>query len=83
MSRLANCWDNSPQESFFGHMKDELDITECNSFGELKYCINGYMNYYNNERYQWDICKMTPNQYNKYLRKGHYIIPGKGKAKVA
>lgn len=23
MSRRANCWDNAPQESFFGHAKDE------------------------------------------------------------
>lgn len=22
MSRRGNCWDNSPQESYFGHMKD-------------------------------------------------------------
>ena len=26
MSRKANCWDNAPQESFFGHMKDEIHI---------------------------------------------------------
>lgn len=26
MSRKANCWDNAPQESFFGHMKDEINI---------------------------------------------------------
>ena len=26
MSRKGNCWDNSPQESFFGHMKDEVDL---------------------------------------------------------
>ncbi len=83
MSRRGNCWDNAPQESFLGHMKDEITITECNRFKELKYCINEYINYYNNERYQWDICKMTPNQYNKYLRKGNYIIPGKNKVKVA
>ncbi|NCD07587.1 MAG: IS3 family transposase, partial [Spirochaetia bacterium] len=25
MIRRANCWDNSPQESFCGHMKDEID----------------------------------------------------------
>ena len=25
MSRRGNCWDNAPQESFFGHMKDEID----------------------------------------------------------
>ena len=24
MSRRSNCWDNAPQESFFGHMKDHL-----------------------------------------------------------
>ena len=24
MSRRGNCWDNAPQESFFGHMKDEV-----------------------------------------------------------
>ena len=24
MSRRGNCWDNAPQESFFGHMKEEL-----------------------------------------------------------
>ena len=24
MSRCGNCWDNAPQESFFGHMKDEI-----------------------------------------------------------
>ena len=24
MSRRGNCWDNAPQESFYGHMKDKL-----------------------------------------------------------
>jgi transposase InsO family protein len=24
MSRRGNCWDNAPQESFLGHMKDEM-----------------------------------------------------------
>ena len=27
MSRKANCWDNSPKESFFDHMKDEINIS--------------------------------------------------------
>lgn len=26
MSRRANCLDNAPQESFYGHMNDEIDI---------------------------------------------------------
>jgi len=26
MSRRGNCWDNAPQESFFGHLKDETNL---------------------------------------------------------
>ena len=26
MSRRGNCWDNSPQKSYFGHMRDELNL---------------------------------------------------------
>ena len=29
MSRRGNCWDNAPQESFFGHFKDEASIKAC------------------------------------------------------
>ena len=31
MSRRGNCWDNAPQESFFGHLKDEAHIKACES----------------------------------------------------
>lgn len=82
MSRRVNCWDNAPQESFFGHMKDEINITDCNTFAELKYCIDDYMDYNNNDRYQWKLCKMPPNEYNKYIRKRNYFIPGKDRVKV-
>lgn len=29
MSRKGNSWDNAPQESFFGHMKDEIKADPC------------------------------------------------------
>lgn len=32
MSRRGNCRDNAPQESFFGHMKDEIHIENCDTF---------------------------------------------------
>ena len=32
MSGKGNCIDNAPIESFFGHMKDELDYKSCQSF---------------------------------------------------
>jgi transposase InsO family protein len=67
MSRRGNCWDNAPQESFFGHLKDEVDYKSCKTFKELKAKIKHYMAYYNNYRYQWNLKKMTPIQYRNHL----------------
>ena len=66
MSRKANCWDNAPQESFHGHMKDEIDLKSCKTFDEVKDLIDIYMDYYNNERPQWGLAKLTPSEYYKY-----------------
>jgi len=74
MSRRGNCWDNAPQESFFGHMKDEIHIGKCNNFNELKQEVENYMDYYNNDRYQWDLAKLSPNEYFKYIETGEYPI---------
>jgi transposase InsO family protein len=67
MSRRGNCWDNAPQESFFGHFKDEAYIKRCNSLEELKKEIRSYMIYYNIYRYQWNLKKMTPVEYRNHL----------------
>ena len=67
MSRRGNCWDNAPQESFFGHMKDEVDYKNCTTIEELKFLIDDYMDYYNNERCQWNLKKLTPIQYRNQL----------------
>lgn len=67
MSRKGNCIDNASMESFFGHFKDELEIKACRTFEELTNQINQYMHYYNNERYQWGLNKMTPVQYRSHL----------------
>ncbi len=55
MSRRGNCWDNAPQESFFGHFKDEANFKNCETLDDVKKEINEYMNYYNNYRYQWNL----------------------------
>jgi transposase InsO family protein len=67
MSRRGNCWDNAPQESFFGHFKDQAYIKPCETLEELKQEIKDYMNYYNHYRYQWNLKKMTPVQYRDHL----------------
>jgi transposase InsO family protein len=83
MSRKANCWDNAPQESFFGHMKDEIDISWCSTFDEVRRVISDWTDYYNNDRYQWDLAKLSPREYYNYRLTGIYpleIPKAKGKA---
>ena len=75
MSRRGNCWDNAPQESFFGHMKDEIgDLKRIETFEELKDLINDYMDYYNNDRYQYNLAKLSPNEYAEYYSTGVYPL---------
>ena len=67
MSRKGNCIDNSPMESFFGHFKDDVDYKSCSTFEELRLQIDEYMKYYNQERQQWGLKKMTPVEYRNHL----------------
>ena len=67
MSRKANCIDNAPIESFFGHFKDEVDYKDAKTFEELRRLIDNYIRYYNHERAQWSKKKMTPVEYRDHL----------------
>ena len=76
MSRRGNCWDNSPQESFFGHMKDHIldKVKECTEFQQIKDIIDDYVDYYNNEAYVWELCRLSPNEYYKFVTTGVYPL---------
>lgn len=74
MSRRGNCWDNAPQESFFGHMKDEINIKNCQTFSELKAIIDDWIHYYNNERYVWCLAKLSPNEFYDFVTTGIYPL---------
>jgi transposase InsO family protein len=74
MSRKANCWDNAPQESFYGHMKDEIDISLCSTFDEVMQVIAAWADYYNNDRYQWDLARLAPREYYEYRTTGEYPL---------
>lgn len=67
MSGKGSCIDNAPIESFFGHLKDELDYAACRTFSEVCSKIEEYMEYYNYERKQWARNKMTPVEYRRHL----------------
>lgn len=82
MSRKGNCWDNAPQESFFGHMKDEIryEIAMMKTFAEVKAKIDDWIDYYNHDRYQWELVKLSPKEYYRYVTTGIYPLEKWGSA---
>lgn len=74
MSRRANCWDNAPQESLFGHMKDEIDLSSCETHEQVAKLIDDWVDYYNNDRYQWELARLSPNEYAEYITTGVYPL---------
>ena len=57
-------------------MKDELAYAskQWTSFEDAKHSIDDWIDYYNNDRYQWDLAKLSPNEYYDYLTTGEYPI---------
>lgn len=76
MSRKANCWDNSPQESFFGHMKAEMHLNPSDGHSVLNRKITDWIGYYNTDRPQWSLAKLTPKEFYRYTRTGKYPLKG-------
>ena len=76
MSRRGNCWDNAPQESFFGHMKEEIHLKSRRwaTFSEVKEAIDDWINYYNNDRYKMGLKNLSPKEFYNYILTGEYPI---------
>jgi transposase InsO family protein len=75
MSRRACCWDNAPQESLFGHMKDEIHLRQrSDNHAIITSKINDWVDYYNNDRPQWSLAKLTPSEFFKYVTTGIYPL---------
>ena len=57
-------------------MKDELanESKQWTSFEDVKHSIDDWIDYYNNDRYRWDLAKLSPNEYYDYLATGVYPI---------
>jgi len=76
MSRRATCWDNAPQESFFGHMKDEIRIRyRSDNHTMIVEKVEEWIDYYNNDRPQWVLAKLTPSEFYQYTITGIYPLP--------
>ena len=44
------------------------------TYDELKEVIDSYIDYYNNERYQYKLAKLSPNEYFEYYKTGNYPL---------
>ena len=49
-------------------------VKEASSFEELQRVIDDYMDYYNNERCQYELSKLSPNEYLEYYKTGIYPL---------
>lgn len=62
-------------------MKDEIDLSNCKTFEDVKIIINDWMDYYNHERYQWGLAKLSPVEFYNYVITGEYPLKS-GKNKI-
>lgn len=57
-------------------MKDHIGgkIKESTTYSEIFDVVDDWMNYYNNDRYQWELARLSPNEYYQYITTGIYPI---------
>ncbi|MED5018515.1 IS3 family transposase, partial [Paenibacillus chibensis] len=68
MSRRGNCYDNASMESFFSHLKTEgLYLYDIRSLDEAQRRIEEYITFYNENRPQQKLKKLTPVEYRRQL----------------
>lgn len=76
VSARGNSQDNAPMESFFSRLKtDILDmVARCNSFDAAGWLVDGYLNAYNQEHYQYELAGLTPDEFYQYAVTGIYPL---------
>lgn len=66
MSRRGNCLDNASVESFFSHLKTEaLQHHHIQDFEQAQLIIQKYIRFYNEDRLQLKLNKLTPVEYRR------------------
>jgi putative transposase len=64
MSRVGNCWDNAPVESFFSSLKAELvSDAAWATHDEAEVAVADYLRFYNHQRLHSALDYRTPAQY--------------------
>lgn len=52
-------------------------LSGCTAFEQVRTILDDWIDYYNNDRYQWQLAKLSPNEFYTYLTTGVYPLPGK------
>lgn len=57
-------------------MKDSVKdkLREATEFIQIKAVVDDYIDYYNNDRYQWQLAKLSPNEYYQFCITGEYPL---------
>lgn len=64
MSRVGRCIDNGPMESFWGTLKcEKYYLHKYETFEELSFAVDQYMQFYNHDRYQKRLNGLSPMEY--------------------
>ena len=70
MSRVGRCIDNGPMEGFWGILKCEMYyLKKFKDYDSLVAAIEKYIYFYNYERRQKKLNKMSPMTYRQLLEK--------------
>ena len=56
-------------------MKDELPAVGSYCHTVIAERIYAWIDYYNNDRYQWSLAKLSPCEYYKFVTTGIYPLP--------
>ena len=69
MSRLGECYDNAVVESFFGHLKREIQVKKFikKSYSETESEIHHYLHWYNSERLHSSLAQQSPLDFERQL----------------
>lgn len=76
VSARGNSQDNAPMESFFSRLKtDIIDlVARCGSLDAAIRLVDGYLNAYNQEHYQYELAGLAPDEFFQYATTGIYPL---------
>jgi len=60
--------DDTPQDHLFGFIRDEVNVNAYGTSYDGRTSITDWIDYYNKDRYIWDLGKLSPNEYDVFLK---------------